>query len=47
VPAIGGIGTRTALVALTLYGLLPVVRNTVTGIAGVDPAIPKRAAAWE
>ena len=25
--------------ALTLYGLLPVVRNTVTGIAGVDPAI--------
>jgi osmoprotectant transport system permease protein len=39
VPAVGGIGTRTALVALTLYGLLPVVRNTVTGIAGVDPAI--------
>ena len=39
VPAIGGIGTRTALVALTFYGLLPVVRNTVTGIAGVDPAI--------
>jgi osmoprotectant transport system permease protein len=39
VPAIGGIGTRTALVALTLYGLLPVLRNTVTGIAGVDPAI--------
>jgi osmoprotectant transport system permease protein len=39
VPVIGGIGTRTAIVALTLYGLLPVVRNTVTGIAGVDPAI--------
>jgi len=39
VPAIGGIGTRTALVALTLYGLLPVLRNTVTGIEGVDPAI--------
>ena len=39
VPLIGGIGTRTALVALTLYALLPVVRNTVTGIAGVDPAI--------
>jgi osmoprotectant transport system permease protein len=39
VPAIGGIGVRTALVALTLYGLLPVLRNTVTGIAGVDPAI--------
>jgi len=39
VPYIGGIGTRTALVALTLYGLLPVVRNTVVGIDGVDPAV--------
>jgi osmoprotectant transport system permease protein len=39
VPYLGGIGTRTALVALTLYALLPVVRNTVTGINGVDPAI--------
>lgn len=39
VPWIGGIGTRTALVALTLYALLPVLRNTVTGIEGVDPAI--------
>lgn len=39
VPWIGGIGMRTALVALTLYALLPVLRNTVTGIAGVDPAL--------
>ncbi|HJQ85147.1 MAG TPA: ABC transporter permease [Candidatus Binatia bacterium] len=39
VPAIGGVGARTALVALTIYGLLPILRNTVTGIAGVDPAI--------
>lgn len=39
VPLIGGVGTRTALVALTLYGLLPVVRNTVVGIEGVDPAV--------
>ena len=39
VPAIGGIGARTALVALTLYGLLPILRNTVTGIQGVDPAL--------
>lgn len=38
VPFVGGIGVRTALVALTLYALLPVVRNTVVGIAGVDPA---------
>jgi len=39
VPLIGGIGLRTALVALTLYAILPVLRNTVVGIAGVDPAI--------
>jgi len=43
VPWIGGIGTRTALVALTLYSLLPVLRNTVTGIAGVDPAVREAA----
>jgi osmoprotectant transport system permease protein len=39
VPLVGGVGARTALVALTLYALLPILRNTVTGIAGVDPAI--------
>src|SRR5690606_31641672 len=39
VPWIGGIGMKTALVALTLYALLPILRNTVTGIEGVDPAI--------
>ncbi|HXC53564.1 MAG TPA: ABC transporter permease [Candidatus Limnocylindrales bacterium] len=39
VPLIGGIGTRTALIALTLYALLPILRNTVTGIEGVDPAV--------
>lgn len=38
-PFIGGIGARTAIVALVLYALLPVVRNTYTGIAGVDPAV--------
>src|SRR6516162_810465 len=38
-PFIGGIGTRTAIVALILYSLLPIVHNTYTGIAGVDPAI--------
>ena len=37
-PLIGGIGARTAVVALVLYGLLPIVRNTYTGITGVDPA---------
>jgi osmoprotectant transport system permease protein len=38
-PAVGGIGTRTALIALTLYSILPVLRNTVAGIEGVDPAV--------
>ncbi|HEY0429078.1 MAG TPA: ABC transporter permease/substrate-binding protein [Pyrinomonadaceae bacterium] len=33
---IGGIGARTAIIALALYSFLPVIRNTVTGIAGVD-----------
>jgi osmoprotectant transport system permease protein len=36
---IGGIGARTAIVALVLYALLPIIRNTFTGINGVDPAI--------
>jgi osmoprotectant transport system permease protein len=38
-----GIGTRTALFALTLYALLPILRNTVTGIAGIDPALREAA----
>jgi osmoprotectant transport system permease protein len=39
IPFIGGIGMRTAIVALILYSLLPVVRNTVTGIRGVEPSV--------
>jgi len=39
VPFIGGIGVRTAIVALVLYSLLPIIRNTFIGISGVDPAI--------
>jgi osmoprotectant transport system permease protein len=38
VPLIGGIGATPAIVALTLYSLLPIIRNTVTGIEQVDPA---------
>src|SRR5262249_9783809 len=38
-PFIGGIGARTAIVALVLYSLLPIIRNTFSGISGVDPAI--------
>ena len=37
-PFIGGIGPRTAIVALILYALLPILRNTYTGIRSVDPA---------
>ncbi len=33
---IGGIGAKTAVIALTLYSFLPIIRNTVTGISGVD-----------
>jgi osmoprotectant transport system permease protein len=39
VPIIGGIGAVPAIVALTVYSLLPIIRNTYTGITGVDPAI--------
>lgn len=39
VPFLGGIGARTAIVALALYALLPIIQNTYTGIAGVDPAV--------
>ncbi|MBP3953261.1 ABC transporter permease [Bacillus suaedae] len=38
VPLIG-IGTGTALVALIIYALLPILRNTYTGITGVDEGI--------
>ena len=43
VPFLGGIGARTALVALVLYALLPILRNTVTGIRQVDPAVVEAA----
>ncbi|MGH7572396.1 MAG: ABC transporter permease [Gemmatimonadota bacterium] len=39
VPFIGGVGARTAIVALTLYALLPIVRGTHAGIRGVDAAV--------
>lgn len=42
-PFIGGIGTRTALVALVLYSLLPIIRNTVIGILGVEPTVREAA----
>ncbi|HEY8185796.1 MAG TPA: glycine betaine ABC transporter substrate-binding protein [Pyrinomonadaceae bacterium] len=42
---VGGIGARTAIVALVLYSLLPIIRNTVTGILGVDANVREAAVA--
>ncbi len=42
-PLVGGIGARTAVVALVLYALLPILRNTLTGLRGVDPAVREAA----
>jgi osmoprotectant transport system permease protein len=44
-PWIGGIGRRTAIIALALYAVLPILRNTLTGIAGVDRAVRESAVA--
>jgi osmoprotectant transport system permease protein len=44
-PFLGGIGTRTAIVALVLYALLPILRNTYVGLTGVDRAILEAAEA--
>src|SRR5712691_3732156 len=44
-PLIGGIGKRTAIVALCLYALLPILRNTLLGILGVDAAVRESAVA--
>jgi len=40
-----GIGEQTAIAALTLYALLPIVRNALTGILGVDPGVRESALA--
>jgi osmoprotectant transport system permease protein len=45
IPFIGGIGKRTAIVALILYALLPILRNTYVGLSGIDPAILESAQA--
>ena len=36
---LGGIGAKTAILALLLYSLLPIIRNTFTGISGVDSSV--------
>lgn len=42
-PFVGGIGSRTALVALVVYSLLPIIRNTITGIMSVEPSVREAA----
>ncbi len=44
-PFIGGIGRHTAIIALCLYALLPILRNTLVGVLGVDPAVRESAVA--
>ena len=44
-PWLGARADRLAIVALALYALLPVVRNTYVGIAGISPAVREAAVA--
>lgn len=44
-PFVGGIGPRTAIIALVLYALLPILRNTLVGILGVDASVRESAVA--
>src|SRR5436309_3256085 len=45
VPLVGGVGARAAIVVLILYGVLPIVRTTIAGLAGIDPSIREAALA--
>jgi osmoprotectant transport system permease protein len=45
IPIIGGIGKRVAILSLILYALLPILRNTIAGINGVDAAVRQSAEA--
>jgi len=38
-----GLGATPAVIALVMYGLLPIVRNTIAGLRSVDPAIVESA----
>jgi osmoprotectant transport system permease protein len=44
-PFVGGIGPRAAIVALVLYAVLPILRTTVAGFQGIDPAVREAALA--
>lgn len=38
-----GLGVAPTVIALTLYGLLPIVRNSIVGLRGVDPSLVEAA----
>lgn len=38
-PLVGGVGSRTAIFVLILYGLLPIVRTTIAGLTGIQPSV--------
>ena len=46
IPFIGGIGRRTAIVALVLYALLPILRNTYVGLTASTPRSSKPPKPW-
>jgi osmoprotectant transport system permease protein len=37
--AVTGIGAKSAIIALVIYGLLPIIRNTYVGLVEIDPQI--------
>jgi osmoprotectant transport system permease protein len=45
IPYLGGVGKRSAVVALVLYALLPILRNTYVGLTNIDPAVLEAAEA--
>jgi osmoprotectant transport system permease protein len=52
VPHVGGLGARSAIIALFLYSLLPIIRNTATGLADIPPSLREAAdgiglSAWQ
>ena len=44
-PLVGGLGARAAIFVLILYGLLPILRTTISGLRGIDRAIVEAATA--
>ena len=44
-PLVGGIGKHTAVAALALYAVLPILRNTLVGLLGVDRGVRESAVA--